>query len=99
MRLLPTVLALFAVFPMVANAQTPAEDTPKPAAVTITTASPRAEAQTTDSNAAPAPPQDSGPKVTFGGFVDTYYAWDFDRPNDFQRAYTTQPVQIGRAHV
>jgi hypothetical protein len=99
MRLLPTVLALFAVFPMVANAQTPAEDTPKPAAVTIATTSPRAEAQTTDSNAAPAPTQDSGPKVTFGGFVDTYYAWDFDRPNDFQRAYTTQPVRHAEFNV
>src|ERR1019366_3532652 len=85
--------------PMVANAQIPAEATPNPAAVTIATATPRAEAQTTDSNAAPAPAEDSGPKVTFGGFVDTYYAWDFDRPNDFQRAYTTQPVRHAEFNV
>ena len=63
------------------------------------TASPRAVAQTTDSNSAPAPTQDSGPKVTLGGFVDTYYAWDFDRPNDFQRAYTTQPVRHAEFNV
>ena len=30
--------------------------------------------------------------TTFHGFIDTYYAWDFNRP-DGQRAYTTQPVE------
>ena len=36
---------------------------------------------------------------TFGAFVDTYYAWDFDRPGSFDRAYTTQPVRHAEANV
>jgi hypothetical protein len=36
---------------------------------------------------------------TFGGFVDTYYAWDFDRPASFDRAFTTQPVRQAEANV
>jgi hypothetical protein len=36
---------------------------------------------------------DTLPKRTFGGFVDTYYAWDFDRPHTFDRVYTTQPAR------
>mgnify|MGYP001552569199 FL=1 len=35
----------------------------------------------------------------FGGFVDTYYAWDFDRPRSFDRAYTTQPARHAEANV
>jgi hypothetical protein len=39
--------------------------------------------------------QDSARTVTVGGFVDTYYAWDFNasRPGAFDRAYTTQAVR------
>jgi len=36
---------------------------------------------------------DTTPVRTYGGFVDTYYAWDFDRPPKFDRAYTTQPAR------
>jgi hypothetical protein len=36
---------------------------------------------------------------TFGGFVDTYYAWDFDRPAKFDRAYTTQPARHAEFNV
>jgi len=32
-------------------------------------------------------------KVTFGGFVDTYYAYDFGRPRSLDRAFTTQPAR------
>ena len=38
-------------------------------------------------------------KRTFGGFVDTYYAWDFDRPHTFDRAYTTQPARHAEFNV
>jgi hypothetical protein len=42
---------------------------------------------------------DTNPVRTFGGFVDTYYAWDFDRPHFFDRAYTTQPARHAEANV
>ncbi|MDE2291086.1 MAG: outer membrane beta-barrel protein, partial [Elusimicrobia bacterium] len=31
--------------------------------------------------------------VSFGGFLDTYYAYDFDRPASRARAFTTQPAR------
>lgn len=37
--------------------------------------------------------RDTTPKIDFDGFVDAYYAWDTDRPADFDRAYTTQPAR------
>jgi hypothetical protein len=36
---------------------------------------------------------------TYGGFVDTYYAWDFDRPRFFDRAYTTQSARHAEANI
>lgn len=33
------------------------------------------------------------PLVTWQGFVDTYYAWDFNRPETRERSYTTQPLK------
>jgi hypothetical protein len=36
---------------------------------------------------------------TVGGFVDTYYAWDTDRPREFDRAFTTQPARHAEANV
>ena len=42
---------------------------------------------------------DTTPVRTFGGFVDTYYAWDFTRPATFDRAFTTQPVRHAEANV
>jgi hypothetical protein len=38
-------------------------------------------------------------KRTFDAFVDTYYAWDFDRPHTFDRAYTTQPARHAEFNV
>ena len=43
-------------------------------------------------------------KVTFGAFVDGYYAYDFNRPPNIDRSYTTQPARhnefnINLAHV
>jgi hypothetical protein len=47
---------------------------------------------------------DTTVKVTFGGFIDGYYAYDFDRPPSIDRSYTTQPARhnefnINLAHV
>jgi len=42
---------------------------------------------------------DTKPAVTFGAFVDGYYAWDFDRPATFDRAYTTQPARHAEFNV
>lgn len=47
---------------------------------------------------------DTTPKITFGGFVDGYYAYDFNRPSTFDRAFTTQPARhnefnVNLAHV
>jgi hypothetical protein len=30
---------------------------------------------------------DPTPKISFGGYVDGYYAWDFGRPSAFDRAF------------
>src|SRR5665213_931666 len=59
-------------------------------------------AQSTDSTvstttAAAAP--DTTIKVTFGGFVDAYYAYDFNRPANFDRAYTTQPARHNEFNI
>ena len=45
--------------------------------------------------AAPVAAQDTTRTVSIGGFVDTYYAWDFNRPGhgNFDRAFTTQPAR------
>ena len=42
--------------------------------------------------------------VKVGGFIDTYYAYDFNDPKSRERAYTTQPVRhnefnINLAHI
>ena len=42
---------------------------------------------------------DSGPKVTLGGYIDGYYAWDADRPRTFDRAYTTQPARHAEFNI
>jgi hypothetical protein len=34
-----------------------------------------------------------------GGFVDTYYAWDFNRPTKFDRMYTTQPARHAEFNI
>jgi hypothetical protein len=47
---------------------------------------------------APAAP-DTTPKITFGGFVDGYYAFDFNRPANFDRVYTTQPARHNEFNV
>ena len=59
----------------------------------------RATAQTADSSYHATPGRDTTRKLTFGGFVDTYHAWDFDRPHTFDRAFTTQPARYAEFNV
>lgn len=44
-------------------------------------------------------PADTAPKITFGGFVDGYYAYDFNRPATFDRAFTTQPARHNEFNI
>jgi hypothetical protein len=47
---------------------------------------------------------DTSVRVTFGGFIDSYFAYDFGRPATFDRSFTTQPARhnefnVNLAHV
>ncbi len=42
---------------------------------------------------------DTSVKVTFGAFIDGYYAYDFDRPPAIDRAYTTQPARHNEFNI
>ena len=53
---------------------------------------------TAQSAAATAAP-DTTPKITFGGFVDGYYAFDFNRPARLDRSFTTQPARHNEFNV
>ena len=50
-------------------------------------------------------PADTSLKVTFGGFIDTYYAYDFGRPPSFDRSFaggatfTTQPARHNEFNI
>lgn len=44
--------------------------------------------------------QDSArPAITFGGFIDGYYAYDFGRPGSIDRFFTTQPARHNEFNV
>lgn len=43
--------------------------------------------------------QDTSRHVTWSGFVDTYYAYDFGRPRTFDRVFTTQAVRHDEFNV
>ncbi len=42
---------------------------------------------------------DTTTSIRLNGFVDTYYAYDFSRPADGERRFTTQPVRHDEANV
>ena len=42
---------------------------------------------------------DTAVAVTFGGFVDGYYAYDFDRPPQIDRSFTTQPARHNEFNI
>ena len=41
----------------------------------------------------------SAPVLTFGAFADLYYAYDFGKPANFDRFYTTQPARHNEFNV
>ena len=74
----------FAFAAHAASAQTPGPSTGAPA--------------TNDVGVAPSSP-DTTVTVSFGGFVDSYYAYDFGRPLNFDRPFTTQAVRHNEFNV
>lgn len=42
---------------------------------------------------------DTTPKISIGGFVDGYFAFDFNRPPNSDRAFTTQPARHNEFNV
>lgn len=42
---------------------------------------------------------DTAATVAFGGFVDAYYAYDFDRPPQLDRAFTTQAARHNEFNI
>lgn len=42
---------------------------------------------------------DTAVTIKFGGFVDGYYAYDFNRPANFDRSFTTQPARSNEFNV
>ena len=50
-------------------------------------------------SAFPAHAQDTTVTVSFGGFVDSYYAYDFGRPPNFDRPFTTQAARHNEFNV
>lgn len=38
-------------------------------------------------------PVDTTPRIAFGGFIDSYFAYDFNRPANLDRAFTTQAAR------
>jgi hypothetical protein len=80
MRLLSTVVALCTVFPLVANAQPPAEATPVAAPAAEPAPAPAAgTAAPVEAAAAPAPAPAAPPPIAFGweALVDAYYLYNF----------------------
>jgi len=83
---------LFCIIPMlplafaglVASAQTPGPSGPAASA---------SEAATARSS------PDTALTVSFGGFVDSYYAYDFGRPVNFDRPFTTQAARHNEFNV
>ena len=69
--------------------------------VTLATVTAAAQTPPAGGAAAPPPPASADTKspITFGAFIDTYYAWDFNQPPAFDRAYTTQPARHAEFNV
>jgi Putative beta-barrel porin-2, OmpL-like. bbp2 len=63
------------------------------------TPGPPAVAPTAGDTAAAHSSPDTAVTVSFGGFVDNYYAYDFGRPVNFDRPFTTQAVRHNEFNV
>lgn len=56
-------------------------------------------AQTSTSSSDSASRADTAVTVSFGAFIDSYYAYDFGRPKNFDRLFTTQAVRHNEFNV
>lgn len=63
------------------------------------TPGPTAVAQMAGDTAATHSSPDTAVTVSFGGFVDSYYAYDFGRPANFDRLFTTQAARHNEFNV
>lgn len=70
-----------------------------PAAIKGDSSAIRDSATKADTAAKRGTPADTTPKITFGAFVDGYYAWDFNQPRNFDRAFTTQPARHAEFNI
>jgi hypothetical protein len=60
---------------------------------------PSTSALTAGDTAATRSSPDTAVTVSFGGFVDSYYAYDFGRPSNFDRPFTTQAARHNEFNV
>jgi Putative beta-barrel porin-2, OmpL-like. bbp2 len=67
--------------------------------VTKATAQSADSATAQDHDSAKATDSKTSRTITFGAFVDAYYAWDTDRPYNFDRAFTTQPARHAEFNI
>jgi hypothetical protein len=70
-----------------------------PAALHSQSADSTKKAGPKDSATVAAAAPDTTLKVTFGGFIDGYYAYDFDRPPSIDRSFTTQPARHNEFNI
>jgi len=63
------------------------------------TPGPPAAGSRTGDTATTHPSPDTTVTVSFGGFVDSYYAYDFGRPANFDRPFTTQAARHNEFNV
>jgi hypothetical protein len=82
-------LSLIPMLPFAFAGRVASAQTPGPSA---------AAAAARDTAAAHSSP-DTAVTVSFGGFVDGYYAYDFGRPRNFDRAFTTQAARHDEFNV
>jgi hypothetical protein len=68
-------------------------------ATSAQTPGPSGAAPATSDSAASHSSPDTAVTISFGGFVDSYYAYDFGRPTNFDRPFTTQAVRHDEFNV
>jgi hypothetical protein len=56
-------------------------------------------AQSSAADQSPSSPPDTAVHLRFGAFVDGYYAYDFNRPPEIDRSYTTQPARHNEFNI
>lgn len=84
-----TLFCVISMLPFAFAAHAASAQTPGPSA---------GATATSDVAVAPSSP-DTAVTVSFGGFVDSYYAYDFGRPPNFDRPFTTQAVRHDEFNV